>query len=77
MCDKIEYVSRAENALKDADIAFIFTEWDEIKSIPISEYERTMKTPIIYDGRNCYNLDEVEKYNVEYHSIGRRAIKNI
>lgn len=75
--DKIEYVSRAENALKDADIAFIFTEWDEIKSIPISEYENTMKRAIIYDGRNCYDLNEVEKYNVEYHSIGRRAIKNI
>ena len=35
-----------------------------------------MKTPIIYDGRNYYNLNEVEKYNVEYYSIGRRAIKN-
>ena len=36
-----------------------------------------MKTPIIFDGRNCYDIDLVEEYNIDYYSIGRSEILNI
>jgi UDPglucose 6-dehydrogenase len=74
---EINYVSSTEEALKDADVAFIFTEWEEITSIPLSEYERLMKTPIIYDGRNCYSIIEAEKNEIEYYSVGRKEVLNI
>lgn len=74
--DEIEYVSRPDRALEDADVAFIFTEWDEIKELPINTYIEKMKTPIIYDGRNCYKLDDINQYNLEYHSVGRKTIYN-
>ena len=66
---EITYVNTPQEALKNADVCFIFTEWDEIKKIKPEEYANLMKTAIIYDGRNIYNLDEME--NIEYYSIGR------
>ena len=73
---EIEYVNNPENALMDADMAFIFTEWNEIKSLPINKYEELMSTPIIFDGRNCYLLEEVKGSNINYYSIGRNEVLN-
>ncbi|MBI6103412.1 UDP-glucose/GDP-mannose dehydrogenase family protein [Clostridium perfringens] len=74
---EIEYVNNPGEALKDADMAFLFTEWKEIKGLELSVYETLMKTPIIFDGRNCYEIKDVEKSNVEYHSVGRKAVDNL
>ncbi|MCC3671240.1 UDP-glucose dehydrogenase family protein [Terrisporobacter mayombei] len=74
---EITYASSPEEALKNADMAFIFTEWNEIKSIELSQYVKLMNTPIIYDGRNCYNIEEVKKYCVDYYSIGRNSVINM
>lgn len=68
---KIKYAASPQEALRDAEVAFIFTEWDEIKSIKLEEYKKLMKSAIIYDGRNCYDLKEVKSAEVEYYSIGR------
>ncbi|HEY8890098.1 MAG TPA: UDP-glucose/GDP-mannose dehydrogenase family protein [Clostridium sp.] len=73
----INYVNNPQDALKDADIAFIFTEWKEITSIALADYKRLMKTPIIYDGRNCYSIEAAEKYQVDYYSVGRKEVLNI
>ena len=75
--DGIQYVSTPEETLKDADLAFIFTEWNEIKSLKLETYEKLMKTPIIFDGRNCYKIAEAENKNIEYYSVGRKAILNL
>lgn len=69
--DQIVYVSNAEDALKDANVCFIFTEWNEIKSIKPKAYKDLMKTPLVYDGRNIYDLEDMKKSGVEYYSIGR------
>lgn len=74
---KITYVYSPEEALKSADMVFIFTEWKEIKSIKIEKYVELMKTPIIFDGRNCYGLEEVKNVKVDYYSVGREEILNI
>lgn len=72
--DKVTYVSSAEEAIKDANAAIIFTEWDEIKQIPLRRYKELMKSAIIFDGRNCHDLQEARKAGVEYHSVGRESI---
>lgn len=74
---EISYVNNPKEALKDADIAFIFTEWNEIASIALDAYEKLMKTSIIFDGRNCYKISEVEKHQMEYYSIGRKEVVNL
>lgn len=74
---EIQYVNNPGEALKNADMAFLFTEWKEIKGLELSIYETLMKTPIIFDGRNCYEIKGVEKSNVEYHSVGRKIVDNL
>jgi UDPglucose 6-dehydrogenase len=72
--NKITYADSVETALQDADIAFIVTEWEEFKNLPLDLFEKLMKTPIVFDGRNCYDLEEIKKYNIDYYSIGRPSI---
>ena len=73
---EITYVNTPEETLVDADMAFIFTEWNEIKSVELSKYFELMNTPIIYDGRNCYDPKEVKQYNIDYYSVGRKEVLN-
>lgn len=68
---EIVYTLNPEEALKDANVCFVFTEWNEIKAVKPETYKKLMKTPLVYDGRNIYSLDEMKKANVEYYSIGR------
>ena len=68
---EINYVKSPEEALKNANVCFIFTEWDEIKNVKPEEYKKLMKTPLVYDGRNIYDLKEMKKNGIEYYSIGR------
>nr|WP_113886371.1 UDP-glucose/GDP-mannose dehydrogenase family protein [Clostridium butyricum]AXB85432.1 UDP-glucose 6-dehydrogenase [Clostridium butyricum] len=74
---EIKYVKIPEETLNNADAAFIFTEWNEIKSLGLNTFVELMKSPIIYDGRNCFQVQEANKYNIEYYSIGRNNIKNL
>lgn len=68
---QIEYSNTPKQALKNADVCFIFTEWDEFKNIKPSEFTNLMNTAIVYDGRNIYDLNEMKNNGVEYYSIGR------
>lgn len=72
--DEINYVKDPREAIKNADMVFIFTEWNEIKEIKFKEYSELMDYPVIFDGRNCYDLKDAEDSNVEYYSVGRKAI---
>ncbi len=64
-------VENPEIALKDANVCFIFTEWNEIKDIKPVTYRLLMRTPLVYDGRNIYDPKAMYDAGVEYHSIGR------
>lgn len=70
---EITYCKNVEETLENTDLCFIFTEWDFVKNLDIGKYEKLMRKPIIIDGRNCYKLDEVKKYNIIYESIGRET----
>lgn len=67
----IHYVKTAKEALQDANICFVFTEWDEIKAISAAEFKRLMRIPLVYDGRNVFHVQEMKDAGVEYYSIGR------
>lgn len=69
--NQITYVENPNDALKDANVCFVFTEWEEIKKIEPKMYKELMKTPLVYDGRNIYEIDEMKDNNIEYYSIGR------
>lgn len=67
----IHYVNNPEEALKGANVCFIFTEWKQIKEVAPEQYKELMRTPLVYDGRNLYDKKSMEKAGVEYYSIGR------
>ena len=73
---EIEYCKSVEDTLKDADICFIFTEWDFVKNMDIDLFEKLMKKPIILDGRNCFDTNEFKNKKVIYESIGRKCVNN-
>ena len=68
---QITYVENPEEALKEANVCFIFTEWKEIKEIKPKKYKELMRTALVYDGRNIYDIEEMKNEKVEYYSIGR------
>ena len=74
---EITYCKNIEETLKDADLCLIFTEWDFVKNLDLNLYEKLMRKPIVIDGRNCYNLEDVKNVNIIYESIGRKCINNI
>ncbi|MDB2103261.1 UDP-glucose/GDP-mannose dehydrogenase family protein [Clostridium paraputrificum] len=67
----ITYVKTPQDALKDANICFIFTEWKDIKAVKPEEYKNLMRTPLVYDGRNIYDVSSMDELEVEYYSVGR------
>lgn len=71
----IKYVDNVEEALKDANVCFVFTEWGDIKVIKPEKYKKLMRTPLVYDGRNIYNVEHMQEIGVEYYSIGRPCMK--
>jgi len=72
----ISYFETIDDAIKDCDAVMIMTEWLEIINYNIAKYVELMKTPYIYDGRNCYELQKLKKYNIYYTSVGREVINN-
>ena len=67
----IQYTATPQEALQDANICFIFTEWGEIKEIAPGTFKEKMQIPLVYDGRNLYDLKAMKEAGVEYYSIGR------
>jgi nucleotide sugar dehydrogenase len=74
---EITYVNSVEETLKGADVTFIFTEWDQIKALDLNLFGELMNNPVVFDGRNCYAINEVRKFAVEYYSVGRQAVLNL
>jgi len=67
----IKYVESIKEALEGANVCFVFTEWGEIKAIEPEVYKDLMRTPLVYDGRNLYGVQDMKEAGVEYYSIGR------
>lgn len=67
----VSYVSDPREAIRGANLCFIFTEWQEIREISPSDYKEEMSIPLVYDGRNIYSKKKMQESGVEYYSIGR------
>ena len=67
----IVYTDNAKEALKDANICFVFTEWAEMKALTPDDFKEQMRTPLVYDGRNIYDVKAMKEAGIEYYSVGR------
>ena len=73
--DRILYAQTLDEAILDAEAAFIITEWNEIKQMDLTEIFKKMKHPIIFDGRNCLDENKLKACgHVEYYPIGKQEI---
>lgn len=72
--NKIEYVEKMYSALDAADALIICTEWNIFRTPDFGIIKNRLKSNIIFDGRNLFIPEDMEKLGFEYHSIGRRSV---
>lgn len=72
----VKFCKSVNEALKDADVCFIFTEWKQFQELTYENF-RLMKKAIIIDGRNCFDIKKMCKLPIIYDSIGRITINNL
>ena len=70
--DVVEYAKDMYDAVLDADALLMLTEWKQFRLPSWGVIARSMKTPVIIDGRNIYDADDMKRQGFEYHCIGRR-----
>jgi len=68
---RIQYTSHAYDALSKADALLIVTEWNEFREPDFARIKRLMKQPVIFDGRNIYDPQQIRALGFTYSSIGR------
>ncbi len=71
--DKIKWHSNVLEAIKNADLLVIHTEWNEYRGLDLLKVKKALKNPIILDLRNIFNLDDMKRYNIKYHGIGFKS----
>jgi UDPglucose 6-dehydrogenase len=69
-----EYVDRPSKAKEGVDALVICTEWSEFRVNNLDHFHKYMKNPIIFDGRNLYDLEKAKEAKVTYISVGRPEI---
>lgn len=67
----IYYARDMYDALLDADALFMVTEWKEFRLPAWGVIKKTMNNPVIFDGRNIYDMEELNEQGIVYHCIGR------
>ncbi|MEO8086469.1 MAG: UDP-glucose/GDP-mannose dehydrogenase family protein [Bacteroidota bacterium] len=72
--EKIHYGKDEYEILKDADALIIATEWSLFRTPEFEKMRTMMKEPVIFDGRNLYDLNQMQEQGFYYNSIGRAVI---
>jgi len=69
--DKITYCRDLYDAVLDADALLLLTEWKEFRLPTWGVIKKAMNKPLIIDGRNIYDAEELKEDGFEYHCIGK------
>src|SRR5574343_522197 len=71
--DKISYAENEYTALEDADALLICTEWGVFRNPDFDQIGSLLKDKVIFDGRNLFEVQEMNEKGFYYSSIGRTA----
>lgn len=66
---EVQYKDSLYDAVDGADACLVLTEWDEFKKIDSAKMKRVMKTAIVFDGRYCLPMEELQKHGFEYYTV--------
>lgn len=69
--DKVFYAKDMYDAVLDADALLMLTEWKQFRLPSWGVVSKSMKNPLIIDGRNIYDAEELKQNGFEYYCIGR------
>ncbi|MEX1127222.1 MAG: UDP-glucose/GDP-mannose dehydrogenase family protein [Vicinamibacterales bacterium] len=69
---KVTYAENSYAALTGADALVLVTEWNEFREPNFERMRKVMRAPVIFDGRNIYNPEQIRAQGFTYSSIGRR-----
>lgn len=72
--DKIQYATNQYDALIGCDALLIATEWGLFRNPDFDKMKENLKQPVIFDGRNIYELNRMAEIGFYYNSIGRQTV---
>ncbi|TVQ66885.1 MAG: UDP-glucose/GDP-mannose dehydrogenase family protein [Balneolaceae bacterium] len=70
----VEFMDDRDSVIEGVDALIICTEWNEFRRPDMSRFAKVMNAPVIFDGRNLYDLDRVADAGVTYFSVGRPSV---
>lgn len=71
---KIDFMGDRDSVIEDVDALIICTEWNEFRRPDMSRFAKVMKKPVIFDGRNLYDLKRAKEAGLIYISVGRPSV---
>jgi UDPglucose 6-dehydrogenase len=69
--NRVTFCNRNYDALKGADALAVITEWQEFREPDFARMKKLMRAPVVFDGRNIYQPDQMKAQGITYFSIGR------
>jgi UDPglucose 6-dehydrogenase len=73
--ERVSYYDVAYDPLHEADALVIVTEWQEFKQPDFARMRTLMRQPVIFDGRNLYDLEHMARLGFSYYAIGRPEVR--
>jgi len=69
--DSIKYVTDPYEALENSDALILMTEWNEFRNPDYEKIKTSLKHPVVFDGRNVYDVKKMKELGFDYYSVGR------
>ncbi len=70
----IKYAKNPYEACRHADALVVLTEWSEFSNLDFKRIKKLLRQPVIFDGRNMYNPNELRKQGFRYYGMGRKSV---
>lgn len=71
--DKVNYAPHQYECLENADALIIATEWSVFRTPEFDKIKATLKSNVIFDGRNLFDVERMEELGFHYESVGRKT----
>lgn len=71
IASQVEFVGNQKEAIQGVDALVICTEWNEFRRPDFDELKASLNQPVIFDGRNLYDLNRIKEAGFTYYSVGR------
>ena len=74
--DRVSYGRTNYDTLDGADALIIVTEWNEFRRPDFERMKSLLKEPVVFDGRNLYEPDQMAQAGITYYSMGRPTVRS-